>query len=136
MWKHWLPDPEHGAYAPLKLLQAVNARDDYERHGELLQRWIDREGADTRVGHVHTLQDPLGNTFTAVEWLEGSPVALAKADTVYFKRGDEDVGLVAFDRVLEVLGDLLEERPEYPARYLASGFPEEWQLAQLEPDEA
>ena len=36
-----------------------------------------------------------------------------------------------FARVLEVLGDLLEERPEYPTRYVARSFPEDWQLEQL-----
>ena len=130
-WQHWLPPPEHGAFASLKLLHAVNERDDYERHGELLQRWIDREGGETRVSPVHTLQDPLGNTFTAAEWLAGRPVALAQTDAVLFKQGDEELALVSFERVLEVLGDLLQERPEYPRRYVAPDFPEAWQLEQL-----
>jgi hypothetical protein len=130
-WAHWLPPPAHGAFASLKLLHAVNERDDYERHGELLQRWIDREGGDTLVSPVHTLQDPLGNTFTAAEWRAERPVALARADAVLFRRGGEELALAGFARVLEVLGDLLQERPEYPTRYVARSFPEDWQLEQL-----
>lgn len=130
-WTHWLPPTSHGAFAPLKLLHAVNERDDYERHGELLRRWLERESSDTQVAPVHTLQDPLGNTFTAAEWQAGHPVALAKTDAVLFKRGEEELALVGLERVLEVLGDLLQERPEYPVRYLAASFPEDWQLEQL-----
>lgn len=130
-WQPWLPPADHGAFAPLKLLHAVNERDDYERHGELLQRWIDREGGETRVSPVHTLQDPLGNTFTAAEWEAGRPIALAETDAVLFKSDGEEVALVPFDRVRTVLGDALQERPEFPKRYVALEFPEAWQMEQL-----
>ncbi len=130
-WRHWLPAPDHGAFSPLKLLHAVNEQDDYERHGELLQRWIDRENGEIRVARVHALQDALGNTFTAAGWIAGSPVALAKTDAVLFEQDEEERVLVDFERVLEVLGDHLQERPEYPTRYVAPTFPEAWQMERL-----
>lgn len=135
-WVHWLPPQENGGFAPLKLLHALNEKDDYDRQGELLQRLIDREDGQTRVSPVHMLQDRAGNTFTATEWDEGRPAALAKTDAVLFRKDEEAVALVPFDRVLTTLGGLLDERPEYPTRYLAPTWPDEWQLQSLGlPDE-
>lgn len=130
-WVHWLPPRESGGFAPLKLLYALNEKDDYDRQGELLQRLIDREDGQTRVSPVHMLQDGEGNTFTATEWEAGRPAALAQTDTVLFRKDQQAVALVPFDRVLEVLGALLDERPDYPKRYLAVSYPDDWQIHSL-----
>lgn len=131
-WRHWLPAPSHGAFAPLKLLYDVNAKADYDRHGGLLQRWLDREDGASRVAPVATLQDDAGNPFTAGVWEGDGPTLLPEADAVLIRRGEETLGLAPFARVLEVMGDLVEERPGYPRLFLAAGFPPDWRIEALQ----
>ena len=58
------------------------------------------------------------------------------AERVFFVRleGEEAsvVSIARWDRVVELLGDMLVEQPGYPVRYRVSGFPSEEQLAELD----
>lgn len=129
---HWLPDESTAAFAPMSVCAAIHAQLAYQEHGALLQRALDAEGAGIRVGLVGMAQSPMGSAVTVCVWEEGAPAALAHADLVQFRRGDDVLGMAPFQKVADVLGDALEPIPGYPARFRAMAFPEDWQLTQME----
>ena len=130
--RHWLPKEDSAAFAPMSVCAAIHAQLAYQEHGALLQRALDTEGAGIRVGLVGMAQSPMGSAVTVCVWDEGTPVALAHADLVQFRRGEEILGMAPWQKVADTMGDALEPIPGYPARFRAMTFPEDWQLAQME----
>ena len=130
--RHWLPDESSAAFAPMSVCAAIHAQLAYQEHGALLQRALDAENAGIKVGLVGMAQSPMGSAVTVCVWEEGGPVALAHADLIQFRRGDEVLGMAPWQKVADTLGDALEAIPGYPARFRAMDFPEDWQLSQME----
>ena len=130
--RHWLPEESSAAFAPMSVCAAIHAQLAYQEHGALLQRALDAENAGIRVGLVGMAQSPMGAAVTVVVWDEGTPVALAHADLVQFRRGETILGMAPWQKVVDVLGDALEPIPGYPTRFRAMAFPEEWQLSAME----
>lgn len=129
---HWLPEESSAAFAPLSVCAAVHAQLAYQEHGALLQRALDVEEAGIRVTPVGMAQSPMGTAVTVTVWEAGGPVALAHADLVQLRRGEETLGMATWQNLADVLGDALESIPGYPARFRVMDFPEDWQISQME----
>jgi hypothetical protein len=131
-WEDWLPPPGHAAHAPLRLLRAMEERMDYDAHAALVAEIAG--GRDTVVlPPLEIGQSSLGaDVLTVTRWSAGTPHALPKADAVVLVRDGTTLGFVAWDHLVETLPDALSLVPGYPPRYIASSFPEDWQLGGLE----
>ena len=73
---------------------------------------------------------------SAVAWTQGVPTLLPQVDAIYFVQGNADrglrpVGRIAWDRVLDVMGDRMEPLGLYPERYRVRCFPTDGELARL-----
>ena len=91
-------------------------------------------GGFNAVGHIRCQfghADQGGGRIQLAVWTDGRPLALPRADFVAFRRAEETLAMVPFHEVLEQLGDLIEEKPGYPPRYLTRSFPDDWQLDPL-----
>ena len=130
--RHWLPDEGSSAFAPLSLCASIHAEAVYNQHRELLQRVLDLDDVPVKVSPVGIVQTPWGAAGTMSVWSDARTVALAPANAVMFRQGDQTLGMANWQDVERVLGTMLEEMPGYPKRYRTAGFPEPWQLAQLD----
>jgi hypothetical protein len=78
-----------------------------------------------------------GRVHSYCVWSEDVDSLLPETDQVFFvKQGDGDkpemVSGADWDKVREVVGDLMEPQETYPERYLVREFPTAEQLAQME----
>jgi hypothetical protein len=69
---------------------------------------------------------------TVTTWRSGKPAALPKADAIVLRQGAKTLGIVMWDELQQALPGQLTRLRGYPARYLATDFPEGWQLGSLD----
>jgi hypothetical protein len=133
-WEDWLPPTGHPANPPLRLLRALQDQRDHEEFADLIRALAAKKKAEApRMAPLLVRQSVLGAeiaTFTV--WRSGAAVALPKADAIVFQRGGETLGLADWDDVLRALPKSLKPMPGYPPRFLATDFPEEWQLGEID----
>ncbi len=131
-WEPWLPERGHGACEPLRLLHAINECGDYAEHAAIVRRAAESKGAVMRMPALEIVQSLVGaETMTVTRWKAGGTCALPRADAIILERDDGEVlGWARWDAVAKPLR--LRALPGYPTRYLATTFPEDWQLGSLD----
>jgi hypothetical protein len=132
-WEDWMPPGAHPAHAGLRLLRAVNEAGDYEEQAHIVRRAAEGKGTALPMPRLEIQQSPIGaEVMTTTRWSAAAPCALPRADAIVFERAGETLGIVPWEVVTARLPDALRPMPGYPARFLASEFPEAWQLATLD----
>jgi hypothetical protein len=133
-WEDWLPAKGHAAYESLRLLRAMEESRDYAEQAAvtaLLAKAKNTEAAP--LPRLEVVQTAIGAEVLAfTTWRAGKPVALPKADAIVLRRGDEVLGIASWDKVREALPGQLRPLPGYPPRFLATDFPDDWQLGGLD----
>jgi hypothetical protein len=129
-WEDWLPPHGHAAYAGLRFLRGVEEKADYDRQGASQQKLGGPKSAPLPA--LGLVQSSLGDPLTITVWNAGKPAPLPKADAIILRRGDETLGWAEWDVVARALPHDLKALPSYPPRFLATDFPEEWQLGDLD----
>jgi hypothetical protein len=135
-WEPWLPPPGHPAHLPLRRLALGSLAGDYSSQKKALEAWLESQQEDAYVADCACGEGQDGEVFTFSVWPEGVDVLLPEAERIFFFRPGEGekgevLGVAPFERVREVVGDLLVEQDHYPARYRAREFPPEEMLAEL-----
>jgi len=133
----FLPEAGHPQHQPFHLLRVQSLARDYGEQQELLAALHEKTGEDVFVASYNALQNKEdGRVHSYCVWSEDVDSLLPETDQVFFiKQGDGDkpemVSGADWDKVREVVGDLMEPQETYPERYLVREFPTAEQLAQL-----
>lgn len=115
-------------------LRLLDLKRQYDQQGELLGAVCQKRGEDLFVATFVALE---GDTaFSKCSWGEGVPSLLPRTDVVHFARFDAKdepvtLGEAPWERVIEVVGDLMVPRRLLPERYEVTAFPTPEQLERL-----
>ncbi|XLZ72352.1 hypothetical protein ABT364_10435 [Massilia sp. SR12] len=135
-----LVDGRWQPFVPATLNRRLNSlakyaeSNDYRLQKELLKARTTASGQDLYVAtYMVGKTGPEQRRTSACTWTRGVPSLLPKTDLLCF--ADPASGAppitVAWDQALPVIGALLQRTDDCPPRYLADGFPNPLQLAQL-----
>ena len=131
-WESWMPPDDHPLAGTYRLLEVKSQAGKYERQQELLQAMHSKEGTKLFVATYQIVEDRAGRAFSSTLWIAGEDTLLPKTHKLFLVCRER--GIVAggdWDKVQEVVGDLLEETDLYPVRYRVQGFPTDEQLAAI-----
>jgi hypothetical protein len=139
-WEPFLPDPEHPAYEPFRLLAVRSRGGDYSEQKELLTQLHAKEGEDLFVASFSAMRDKeTGEVFSYCVWSDGVEALLPRTDCIVFYQGNGDegrvLGSVAWDEAVEAFGDLMTPLEVYPERWRVSEFPSVERLDEVLGDE-
>ncbi len=133
----YLPPVGHPQFDALHLLRVQSLGRDYGEQQELLNALHEKIGEDVFVASFSALQNKeTSRLHTYCVWSDGVDSLLPETDRVFFVRQVEDdkgemVCGADWDRVQEVVGELLMPQGLYPERYRVDEFPTPEQLAKL-----
>jgi hypothetical protein len=135
-WTPFVPRPGHPAHEKILLLNVQSIGQDYHEQKELLDKLHEKSGDDLFVASFSAMQEnETGLIRSYCVWSEGVDALLPRTDLVHFfvARGDDGsiVASAGWDRVQEVLGDLMEPQGAYPERYRVRTFPTQKQIEAL-----
>lgn len=131
-WVPWELPADHPAAGPFRKLRVLGDKQRYDRQGTLLKELHQDLFVATQM--VYEKRDK--ELFTVCTWSDGVPALLPKAEKVAFMgfRADGEsvpLGEAPWDRVTEVLGDLMTPRGMVPERFEVKAFPTREQTAGL-----
>lgn len=140
----FLPPEDHPAYPAFRRLWVHTWAGDYDSQKKALEAKFEEEEEDVFVASCTVAEKKDGGElFTYSVWSEGVDTLLPMTGRVFFYRPGEDeeekgkvLGMAEWNRVAEVVGDLLVEEDYYPPRFRAREFPSDEMLAELFPGEA
>jgi hypothetical protein len=131
-WVSWMPLEDHPHFAQYRLLEVKSMGGKYQRQRESLDAVHAREGTKQFVAAYSVTESNRGTALSYTLWPKGVDTLLPKTHKL-FLIGPER-GILAggdWDRVQEVVGDLLEETNLYPPRVRVREFPSDEQLAAI-----
>ncbi|EHP44846.1 hypothetical protein OR16_00950 [Cupriavidus basilensis OR16] len=135
---HFAPASEEAA-RHLAHLARLYRKEEYDTQKAALDRLNQRDGADVFLASylLYGHQDDPLSSFSLTTWTRGVDTSLPCADRIALVRPDADDALgrtrvVGWQQALALLGDLLEEEAQYPARYRVKAFPDDGRLALLD----
>ncbi len=131
-WGSWMPPGDHPHFLQYRLLEVKSLAGLYERQRELLNAVHEQEGTETFVATYSTAGSNMGAVFSYSVWADGVDTLLPKTHKLFLAHPER--GILAggdWDRVQQVVGDLLEKTDLYPVRYRVRGFPSEEQFAAI-----
>lgn len=129
-WVPWLPDPSHPLFNEFRGLQLQSISRGYAEQKEMLDETTDK---DTFVASFSIIQNPeSGHFMTYCVWPKDTLALLPLTDTIAFMQEGQVPLMAEWDRVVEVMGDLMEPLDIYPQRFRVSEFPTDEQLAAME----
>jgi hypothetical protein len=130
-WGVWCPPRGHPQHARFRRLYLQSLGQDYAEQKELLEKLHRKTGEDLFVASFSALERE-GEMFSYAVWSKDVASLLPRTDRVAFLRASDDRPmLVAWERVEEIAGELLEPVDMYPERFRVIDFPDESQLARL-----
>lgn len=131
-WRTWMVEPDHPQYSRFRLLELKSMGGEYAEQKELLDTLHQRTGVDLFVASFSAVEKDAGNVFSYCLWSEGVEALLPRTQKImFYKDGSEGLCGGDWDRVAEIVGDLLEPTEMYPVRYRVRGFPDAAQLARI-----
>jgi len=135
-WVPFLPSTDHSEFERFALLRIRSIGQDYADQKRLLDALHQKTGEDVFVASYSVCQSETGDVLNYCVWSEGVDALLPRAETVFFiqthgKKEEEMVGNVGWERLVRIVGNLMERLDIYPERYRVREFPSEEQLAAL-----
>jgi hypothetical protein len=130
-WVPFLPPFGHPLHMPFRRLWMMSIEEDYARQKKALDALRGEKGADGFVAGYFREAD--GYRQSLCVWPNGLAALLPRTDKVCFtrKKGKATYEVAAtgpWERVCEVVGDLMEPLGIYPERYRVRAFPTAEQL--------
>ncbi|MFI4876128.1 MAG: DUF1444 family protein [Blastopirellula sp. JB062] len=137
-WETWLPAASHPLHARFQEYAVQSRLGEYEEQKTMLEAVFEEENIDIfAASYTAIRQNETGEILTYCVWTRNVDSLLPKTDFVLF--GDPGrLGTVAsatWDKVEEIVGDLLEDLDTYPPRYRVTEFPSNDQLEKLGHDQ-
>ena len=131
-WVPWMPDPSHPHYDEFRMLRMKTYGQDYAEQKELLDALHEKTGEDIFVASFSVVEHKdTGQRISYCVWTKGSRSLLPKTERIVLGGPDQEPIMVDWDRVVEVVGDLMKPQGIYPERYRVEDFPTVEQLAAM-----
>jgi uncharacterized protein YtpQ (UPF0354 family) len=132
-WEPWLPPTTHPTHAAFKLAAIKSVGGEYHEQKPLLEKLCEAHNDDVFVASFSaTKTEKTGEVSSCSVWSKGVPSLLPRTDTIGLVGDNQDViGMVAWDEVAKVAGDLMVPQGMYPERYRVESFLSDDQLAAL-----
>jgi hypothetical protein len=127
-WTPWLPDVSHPSYQGFRELQLQTLGQDYATQKDLLDKVNEKNGDDVFVPTFSVIKAPDGRLLSYATWTTTTNTLLPKTDTLVLGRPGGQPRMVEWERVVDLVGDLLEPLDIYPPRYRVREFPSEDKL--------
>ena len=127
-----MPKASHSLYDQFRMLRIQSSGQDYAEQKELLDRLHETRGDDVSVASYSVVQHKdTGHRIGYCEWTKGTISLLPQAEWIVLGGGDRKRVMVSWDKVAEIVGDLMTPMGMYPERYRVEGFPTADQLAAM-----
>jgi hypothetical protein len=137
-WESWLPERSSPHFAKFHELKVRTVGMEYNDQKELLDQIHDRAGEDLFVATFNAVQRKDSGAVSSYGiWAEGTQSLLPETDDLLLLRGDPSAKNVevaasgSWQRVREIVGDLMQPMGLYPERYRVAAFPTAKQLAAI-----
>ncbi len=125
-WHDWLPPEGHPLYRTFKHMEIKWIGPLYHEQAKLLNAVHEKQGIDIFVASYSAIEKKEGELLTFSEWPKGVDTLLPVTQTVVFLKGNcFDPVFADWSRVIETVGDLMEQTEDYPRRYRVREFPDE-----------
>lgn len=129
-WVDWLPTADHPLYPTFQLLELKYVYPEYNEQQDLLNALHNSRGEAVYAASLTAVRRDDDSLLSYTVWSEGLEILLPKSQFIVFSDGNSEGALASgtWDRVREVVGDLMEETDWYPLRYRVRNFPTAEQL--------
>ena len=124
-WVPWLPDVSHPSYKAFQDLQLQSFGQDYAEQKAMLDKLHEKNGENVFVANFSAIKRPDGKVVSYATWTETTNSLLPKTDTLVLGRMGSEPQMVEWDKVVDVVGDLMEAVDIYPPRFRVREFPTE-----------
>lgn len=129
-WVDWMPDPDHPLFGTFQLLELKYVYPEYKEQQELLNALHEARGEGVYAASLTAVQRDDESLLSYTVWSEGVELLLPKAQIVVFSDAESEGALASgpWEKVQEIVGNLMEETDLYPVRYRVREFPTAEQL--------
>ncbi len=131
-WVSWMPEANHPLYDDFRALRIQSFGQDYAEQKELLDELHEKTGEDVFVASYSVMQHKgSGYRTSYCVWTKGMVSLLPHTERIVLGGEDQEPVMAQWDKVVEVVGDLMEAVDIYPPRYRVREFPTEEQFRAL-----
>jgi Protein of unknown function (DUF1444) len=140
-WWAYLPPEDHPAAQRFKKLVIGSLGQDYGEQKGLLDTLHQKMSEDIFVASYSAVQNrETGRLASYCMWARGVESLLPRTDVVHLfdmdrPEGQKIVASAVWERVAEIVGELLEPVDVYPERYRVRSFPNDEQIAAIQASE-
>jgi hypothetical protein len=131
-WVSWMPEANHPLYEEFRALRIRSAGQDYAEQKELLDELHEKTGKDVCVASYSVMEHKdTGHRISYSIWSKGTVSLLPQAERIVLGGEGQPPIMAPWDRVVEIVGDLMTPMGMYPERYQVEEFPSAEQLAAM-----
>ncbi len=134
-WVPWTPPADHPLYEEFHGLWLQSQGQDYAEQKELLDKLHESRSEDILVASFNVMQHKeTGQRMNFCLWVEGPVTWLPRSERIVLKGlgAEQPPVIAAWDKVVEVAGELMKPLDMFPERYCVAEFPTAEQLAAME----
>ncbi len=131
-WVSWMPDANHPLYDDFRALRIQSFGHDYAEQKELLDELHEKTSEDVFVASYSVMQHKdSGHRTSYCVWTEGTASLLPQVERIVLGGEDQEPVMAPWEKVVEIVGDLMTPMGMYPERYRVEEFPTAEQLAAM-----
>jgi hypothetical protein len=141
VWESYAPDEFYPELMHYRFLRLQSQSQDYGEQKELMDQLHAKQGVDIFVASYSVIQNKESGALRSYcIWADGVDALMPRTDQVFFMRMREEgqgalVASASWDKVVEVVGERMEQTEHYPPRFRVESFPTEEELQQLGSEE-
>lgn len=130
-WQDWMPPADHPSRSAFEQLRSKWIGPIYTEQQESLAARFEEKGEDVFIASFSASQRPDGSLASYCVWGEGVEALIPETEKIVIMRESGMAAVGSFERVKEVVGDLLEDSGLYPTRWRTRGFPNDDQIERI-----
>jgi len=136
-WVDFFPEYDTPLYDKFQYYKVQSLANDYDEQKQVLEKYHEAMDMEIFVATYTALkEDETGEIYSHCVWTKDVDSILPKTDRVFFYNDDmpEDkktLGYFKWDKVAEVMGDIMEKTDYYPVRYRVKEFPSGEQIGRM-----
>ena len=131
-WVSWMPEAGHPLYEDFRALRIKSFGQDYAEQKELLDELHKKTGEDVFVASYSVMEHKdTGHRISYCVWTKGTVSLLPQAERIVLGSEDQEPIMAPWEKVVEIVGDMMTPMDIYPERYRVEDFPTAEQLAAM-----
>ena len=131
-WVSWMPEAAHPLFDEFRALRIQSSGHEYAEQKELLDELHEKTGEDVFVASYSVMQHKeTGHPISYCVWTKGSISLLPQTERIVLGGEGQAPVMAPWDKVVEIVGDLMTPMDMYPERCRVEGFPSAAQLAAM-----